>query len=269
LVQVDAPATQKPVTFDKDLFWVSLAQAQKTELNSEGLSTTFSSSASNSRAFVDVGWCTPDIDLNGTTWMGWQKGKAWVYRGETGNFKVADGIQDQGTKYGPAFGPEATITALRHSPTTLEFFLNGRSNGLAEIPPENAIPEEAIPCAGSCSAIDIRLPSNIPPTPPPTPPPPPTPVQGAVVVKTCIPGDRSQQWHYDPAIAHITHISGGGLATSTVPGAAAGDFASVVLDQRSAGDALWWSPDLALGYIHSGSNSPMRCNCIAVCGDPS
>jgi hypothetical protein len=28
--------------------------------------------------FVDVGWCTPDIDVSGTTWMGWQAGKAWV-----------------------------------------------------------------------------------------------------------------------------------------------------------------------------------------------
>lgn len=30
--------------------------------------------------WVDIGWCDPSVSLNGSIWMGWQHGKAWVYR---------------------------------------------------------------------------------------------------------------------------------------------------------------------------------------------
>ena len=82
----------------------------------------------------------------------------------------------------------------------------------------------------------------------------------------CKDGDPAQQWQYDAVNSRISHASGGSLLMTAVPGADVGDFASVELSPKSA-SALWWSPDEAMGYIHSSSNRPMTCNCLAVCGD--
>jgi hypothetical protein len=85
-----------------------------------------------------------------------------------------------------------------------------------------------------------------------------------VLVK-CAENEPTQQWRYDPIGARISHVSGGSLAMTATPGPDVGDFAAVELNPKSA-SALWWSPDEAMGYIHSGSNKPMKCNCLAVCG---
>ena len=45
--------------------------------------------------WVDIGWCAPSLDVSGFTWMGWQPGKAFVYRA-SGLFKAANGSTDQG-----------------------------------------------------------------------------------------------------------------------------------------------------------------------------
>ena len=244
-----------------DSYWIRL----------EGSEAHYDDSASDSATFADIGWCLPSIDIKGNIWMGWQKGEAWVYRGEYGNFKVADGIKDQGTKYGQPFSVGSNVTAVRHSSTSLEFFLDGYSQGKVELPAAQALPTNAVPCASACASIKMGLmagaapPGPKPTPPPPTPPLPPTPSPVNVVLAKCASNNLAQQWRYDATKAQFLHVSGGGLATSTSPGPDAGDFAAVEL-KPGGGSLLWWSPDETMGYIHSGSSYPMNCNCLAVCG---
>jgi hypothetical protein len=258
-------------------FWVSLeapkpkagdVTAASGGLGGDGQTNEIVVGGGSAGQFVDIGWCTPNIDVSGKTWMGWQKGKAWVYRGDNGYFKYADGKQDQGSAYGLAFGVGSNITATRHSPTSLEFFIDGKSNGKITLAAAQALPVDAVPCAGACASSSMGLtsgsapPSPFPPTPPP--PPPPTPIVSVVLAK-CVAGDPLQQWRYDAVGARISHDSGGSLVMTSVPGASVGDFAEVTLDPKAA-SSLWWSADEAMGYIHSSSNRPMTCNCLAVCG---
>ena len=216
--------------------------------------------------FVDIGWCAPDIDVSGATWMGWQRGKAWVYRGSSGNFMAADGSQSQGTKYGPTFGPGSNVTAVRHSSTSLEFFLDGHSIGPITLPAGESVPKDAVPCAGSCAAVALGLAAGTappgPPAPTPPPPAPPAPPPGGPVrLAKCDAAAATQQWSYNAPFVGISHWGGGGLVMG---GGAAGDFAPASVS--GAGTQLWWSSDDSMGHIHSRSNAPMTCNCLGVCG---
>jgi len=211
----------------------------------------------NEGHFIDVGWCLPSIDVSGSTWMGWQPGKCWVYRGLNGAFKIANGTQDQGAAYGPTFGLGANVTAIMHSPVSVEFLLDGRSLGVVGLPADHAIPPEAVPCAGGCDGVVLGLaPGGPPPPPPPTPPTPPTEIRLA----KCAAGKPEQQWAYDATLGKITSATGRGALSA----AWSSGFAPATLTPE--GSQLWWSPDLAMGQIHGRSNAPMNCECLAVCG---
>ena len=52
--------------------------------------------AAASAAYIDVGFCAPDLDVSGRTWAGWQGGKAWLFRGYNGLFKGDASATSQG-----------------------------------------------------------------------------------------------------------------------------------------------------------------------------
>lgn len=216
-------------------------------------------------SYADIGWCVPSIRTSGDPhWAGSQLHAAWLYRAMDGNFKVGGVGTLQGQPYGPAFGIGSNVTAVRHSPTSLEFFLNGHSNGKITLPAAQALRADAVPCAGVCSHISLEIMSGVAPVgpagpPPPPPPPPPAPPPTVVALAKCVEGEASQQW----VMAAGKILSGGEGAGGLQMGAgAAGDFAPVTAGGAAA--TLWWSPDL--GYLHGDSNHPMLCNCVAICG---
>ena len=229
-------------------FWVRLAKTGRAD-------------AQAATVFADVGWCAPDIELSGATWMGWQKGKAWVFRALNGLFKAADGQKDQGRCIKPPctpFGAGANVTAIRHSPVELEFLLDGVSTGLVTLSADEALPADAVPCAGGCAGIAMGLDAGpAPPGPPAPPPPPPPPPAAEVVLAKCDAGDPRQHWVVDLSKGLITQGDAGLSVNAAV---SAGDFGPVT---RSTPSPLWFSPDL--GYVHGDSNRPMTCNCLGVC----
>ena len=121
--------------------------------------------------WIDIGWCSPDVNVNGTTWMGWQHGMAWVYR-SSGLFKDASGNHapppgSQGSKYGLPYGqPGDNVTAIRHNSSAVEFLLNGISQGVVTV--AVPIPEDAVGCAGGCTGPALSVSTTKPPAPKPS-----------------------------------------------------------------------------------------------------
>ena len=101
--------------------------------------------------FVDIGFCTPGINLNiagPADWMGYAAGQAWIYRA-SGAYQTAAPPPGQGVPYGAAFGRGDFVTAVRHSGSQIEFLLNGASQGLVSLPPPG-IPADVVGCVGVC-----------------------------------------------------------------------------------------------------------------------
>ena len=102
----------------------------------------------------DVGFCAPDLDLSGKTWMGYQDGKVAVYRASgkvaAGNLKPPD----QGTDYGQRFGAGANITVIAHGGSSLEFLLDGVSQGHVK---GVTIPSDWGGCIGACGTTTATL----------------------------------------------------------------------------------------------------------------
>eukprot|EP00937_MAST-01D_sp_MAST-1D-sp2_P007816 g7816.t1 len=93
--------------------------------------TTFWVELGDEDQFAYVGFCAPDIDKRGTTWVGWLgQAQAWVYR-EDGLFKDGTGkvAPLKGAAYGSRFGRNANVTGILHSATHVEFLVNGTSQG--------------------------------------------------------------------------------------------------------------------------------------------
>ena len=116
--------------------------------------------------FAYVGFCAPDIDKRGTTWVGWLgQAQAWVYR-EDGLFKDGTGkvAPLKGAAYGSRFGRNANVTGILHSATHVEFLVNGTSQGnvTATVP----LPADAVPCVSGCRGTQFRLAGAPPPVPP-------------------------------------------------------------------------------------------------------
>ena len=100
---------------------------------------------------MDIGFCTPDIDLNiqgPTDWMGFAVGQAWVYRA-SGAYRTGAPPPGQGVPYGAAYGNGDTVTAIWRSTSQLEFLLNNVSQGVITLPPPG-IPSSVVGCAGLC-----------------------------------------------------------------------------------------------------------------------
>jgi len=106
--------------------------------------------------FMDVGFCTPDINLNivgPKDWMGFAAGKAWIYRA-SGEYQTAAPPPGQGVPYGAAFGEGDVVTAIRRSGTQIEFLLNNASQGIITLPPPG-IPANVVGCADACGAATL------------------------------------------------------------------------------------------------------------------
>jgi hypothetical protein len=104
---------------------------------------------------MDIGFCSPDIDLNingPADWMGYAAGKAWVYR-RSGAYQTAAPPPGQGVPYGAAYGAGDFVSAARRSGTELEFFVNNASQGVITLPPPG-IPDNVVGCAGVCNPND-------------------------------------------------------------------------------------------------------------------
>ena len=65
----------------------------------------------------------------------------------------------------------ANVTAIKHSSTSLEFLLDGESVGVAKLHAADAVPDNAVSCAGGCAGIVLGTGKGAPPAPPPPPPP--------------------------------------------------------------------------------------------------
>ena len=185
----------------------------------------------------------------------------------TGFFKAADGTKTQGVPYGQPYGSGSNVTAIRHSRTSLEFLLDGKSVGLLTLKPEDALPADAVPCAGGChgaknaiffGVFPMFIPSlswqnnrfykmykllkngvfragvrmgvvsgAAPPGPPKPPPPPPPPPAGRAVLAECNASAPEQQWSVDPMKGTATQADG--RLGLQFPNAPAGGFGEVTV----------------------------------------
>ena len=118
-------------------------------------------------AFVDVGVCDPGIPLglsgsDRTNWMGTQTNPktgaplAWIYRA-SGLFRVANASFATGVPYGKPMpsGDVHNVSVILHSPTQIEFELNGASQGVITLAPGQAIPVDAVGCVGMCDGVGV------------------------------------------------------------------------------------------------------------------
>lgn len=137
-------------------FWVAFAQTAEVE----------------QPQYLDVGFCSRAIPLNlsGSSppdWMGDQvsaagKPLAWVYRSHQGLFRAANQVHGVGSKYGASFGPGNNVTVTRHSSTEIEFAVDGVSQGPIVLPPEQALPSDAVGCIGVCTTGIVATLGNLP-----------------------------------------------------------------------------------------------------------
>lgn len=109
--------------------------------------------------WIDIGFCSPSIPLNlsgsdPSAWMGDQvsvsgDSLAWIYRAN-GLFRVAASKHSPGAKYDAGYSGSSNVTAIYHSPTLLEFEVDGNSRGTIALPAGKALPHDAVGCVGIC-----------------------------------------------------------------------------------------------------------------------
>lgn len=140
-------------------------------------------------AWIDVGWCSKSVGYQGGAswkgpapqWLGYQGvNKSWIYRA-SGLFKASSewrGEPDQGVPYGAPFHAGQNISA-RRSPDHLEFFVDGKSQGLISIDAA-AMPDDLVGCIALCGGGAVA--TGDAPFPPLPPPPPPPPTRGITVL---------------------------------------------------------------------------------------
>jgi hypothetical protein len=120
-------------------------------------------------AWIDVGLCSPQIPLNlsgsrSDEWMGDQVDQAtrrplaWIYRA-SGLFRAANSTHSPGSAYGRSFGAGSNVSVTRHSSMSLEFFLDGTSQGLISLAAADAVPMDAVGCIGppGVSSFAVRF----------------------------------------------------------------------------------------------------------------
>eukprot|EP00039_Didymoeca_costata_P032679 m.38843 g.38843 ORF g.38843 m.38843 type:complete len:1028 (+) comp9481_c0_seq1:155-3238(+) len=213
----------------------------------------FSVIVEGTSSFVDVGFCDTGIDMSGKTWMGWQAGKAWVYR-HSGLFKTANGHPappaDQGVTYGSGFNTGDNVTGVIHNQSALEFLLNGVSQGFAPLDGVN-LPADVVPCVGGCAGARLSL------------IPQPLPRTISLSLAPCAnPPTPLQTFQYSFADATITHPDTNTCLSITGPIHAGGDFANVELTPCPSPQQWYWSSDR--GFIRPNF-SPENTLCMAAC----
>lgn len=126
------------------------------------------------------------------------------------------------------------------------------------------------------AAAGARLPVGgiMPPVAPAPPPPPPMPLELAACDNT----NGNQLFQYSAVGGSVRHVGSGAYLQFGAGLQHRRSEAQLRSMDRRAGSggggggindaplAVWWSPDLAMGYLHGDSNHPMQCPCLAVCG---
>jgi hypothetical protein len=148
--------------------------------------------------WVDIGWCNVGVwDSDSWVgpspkWLGYQAvGKAWLYRA-SGLYKASSTYKapgDGGVKYGAKFGRGANITA-RRTASTLEFLVDGKSQGRIQLPAGAMPAGGVVGCVALCGGGAVELEAGALPPPGPSPPPlppPPGPPPGPPVKDECKP----------------------------------------------------------------------------------
>ena len=87
-------------------------------------------------ATLDIGFCTPDINLNinaPTDWMDWATGQAWLYCA-SGLYQTASPPPGQGVPWGSL--RRRPCRHVHQAPANeIEFLLDGESQGMIALPP--------------------------------------------------------------------------------------------------------------------------------------
>jgi hypothetical protein len=129
------------------------------------------SQLSGNSPYIDIGFCSPRIPLNlsGTgaaNWMGDQATASgsplsWIYR-KSGLFRVASAVHAKGRPYGAKYGQGSNISAVWHSSTSMEFAVDGVSQGRITLNASDAMPVDVVGCVGVCNggAVDLRTPAK-------------------------------------------------------------------------------------------------------------
>ena len=106
------------------------------------------------------------------------------------------------------------------------------------------------------------------------PPPPPMPLELAACDST----NGNQLFQYSAVGGSVRHVGSGAYLQFGAGFHHRRNEAQLRSMDRRAGSggsgggindaplSVWWSPDLAMGYLHGDSNHPMQCPCLAVCG---
>ena len=117
--------------------------------------------AATAGQFFDIGLCSPTIATDGTVWAAHQEGKAFLYRGGSGNF--ADSFVTapppcgkgtacgQGVHFGKALHAGSNLTVIKRSPTQIEFLIDGKSQGTAVT--TKPMPADVVGCVSSCDQV--------------------------------------------------------------------------------------------------------------------
>ena len=210
--------------------------------------------------WADVGFCSPSIKLanysNGADWVGWQAGQAWIYR-NSGLYKTASPQRDQGRKFGRKWDAGDNVTAIQHDPKTLEFLVNGLTQGLIHL--DTPLPADAVGCTDVCDGGIFAL----------NPLPPTHSNLGSLEVQKCISGGMEQMFIFDASRQTLTHKQTGGFVSLAANGT---DFSQLTLTPKPAsGSPLYWAAptNLLRLNLHDLLWTPggTKNLCAGVCGD--
>ena len=196
----------------------------------------------------------------GEDWLGYQSGKAWVYR-SGGQYRTAAPPPGQGVPYGAGYSSGDNITAIIHNATTLEFLKNSATQGLVHL--QVALPPDVIGCASMCNGGSLAM-------------MPQSPTKnltnlGKTELQACSKGSPAQQWKYDMTSA--TFLNPGGLAEPGFLSLAAKptgtNFAAVVVSSNPGYPLFWAPPTNFIRYDNVGDlGAPGGTTnmCVGVCG---
>merc|ERR1712137_218087 len=132
--------------------------------------------------------------------MGFQAGQAWIYRA-SGLYRTADNTSNMGVAYGSSYRDGANVTAIQHNASTLEFLLDGKSQGLIQLP--TPMPDDVVGCVGVCFGGIVAM--------EPVQPAPQS--MGTIEAQTCASAQPEDLlWTFDGPNLALRHKATGGYA---------------------------------------------------------
>jgi hypothetical protein len=197
-------------------------------------------------------------------WIGWlPAGSAWVYR-SSGFYRSSGpstGPDPQGVPYGESFSKGDNVTAIMHDLSTLEFLVNGTSQGRINL--SVPLPADAVGCVNVCGGGVLALEQGAAgggcgPT-------------GAAEIQLCDETASSQQWSFDAGTETVQNEQSGGflgLPGSVLP--AGLNFAPAMVNNCPSSWPLFWAPPTYLlrvdNHFQLSSVGGTMNACLGVCG---